>query len=236
MKSKLNEERKRMLELAGILKENESANEKVQVWFDLDGVLADFENSITNDEETKKLRADYDDLVDAEYPEYKGLSNDEIKAKFKSDLEKDPNNERVRSLKKVFNKYNKQVFRTAGRDGFFINLELMPKAKEMVKKAQEITGVKPNVLTAPIGNENDPNNPVVKEKKEWVNKHFGDLVDHIEVTVDKGRVVNSENDILIDDRQKYIDKFTSRGGSGILFKNPDDAMSKLEDLYKSLTY
>ncbi len=232
MKNKLNEEKVRMKELAGILLENE--NKEVQVWFDLDGVLADFEDSITNNKELQILKADYDELVDAEFPNYKNLSNDEIKAKFKSDLEQNPENDDVRRLKKVFNKYNKQIFRTAGKDGFFINLKLMPMAIEMVKKAHEITGVKPNILTAPIGNENDPNNPVVIEKREWVSKHFGDLVNQMEVTVDKGRVAKSLNDILIDDRQKYIDKFTSKGGSGILFKNPNNAMRDLEELYNSL--
>ena len=85
MKNKLNEEKVRMKELAGILLENDS--KEVQVWFDLDGVLADFEDSITNNKELQILKADYDKLVDAEFPDYKNLSNDEIKAKFKSDLE-----------------------------------------------------------------------------------------------------------------------------------------------------
>ena len=233
MKNILNEEKLRMKELAGILLENES--KEVQVWFDLDGVLADFEGSLKYNEELQSFRSDFDKLVDDEFPEYKNLDNDEIKSKFKKDLEENSENEDIKRLKKVFNKYNKEVFRTAGRDGFFINLKLMPMAVEMVKKAHEITGVKPNILTAPTGNENNPNNPAVKEKREWVAKHFGDLVNQMEVTVDKGRVAKSLNDILIDDRQKYIDKFTSNGGSGILFRKPNDAMIDLEELYNSLT-
>jgi 5'(3')-deoxyribonucleotidase len=111
----------------------------------------------------------------------------------------------------------------------------MPGAVDMVKKAHEITGNKPNILTAPVGNENDPNNPSVKEKREWVSRHFGDLINKMEVTIDKGKYANSENDILIDDRVKYVDKFTNGGGSAILFKEPASAMKELEDLYNSLT-
>ena len=43
MKNKLNEEKIRMVKLAGILNENNDAGAGVQVWFDMDGVLADFD-------------------------------------------------------------------------------------------------------------------------------------------------------------------------------------------------
>ena len=90
-------------------------------------------------------------------------------------------------------------------------------------------------MTAPAGNENDPNNPSVIEKRVWVEDNFGDLVDHIEITTDKGRVVKSKYDILIDDRTKYVDKFKNAGGSAILYKDANQAASELQKLYNELT-
>jgi len=228
MKNKLNEEKIRMAKLAGLMSENEESG--IQVWFDMDGVLADFDKSIDSDEELIGYKQDLDYLIDSEFPDYKGLNNDAIKLKLKSDLEKDPDNEDIKRLKKTFKTYNNRVFKIAGQPGFFANLELMPMAVEMLKKANEITGKKPNILTAPMGNENNPRNPSVLEKRDWVSKYFNNLVNQVEITTDKGRVARGPHDILIDDRQKYIDKFTNAGGSGILFLDPSSAMVDLRYL------
>jgi 5'(3')-deoxyribonucleotidase len=227
-------ERFRMQVLAGIIKEGEE-NEQIQVWFDLDGVLADMQGSLNSNDELKRLRGNLDNLIDAKFQEYKGLSDDQIKAKFKAELEVDPNNQDLKQLKKVFREYNNYVFVIAGKHGFYANLSLMPGAHEMVKKAYEITGVKPNILSSPAGDENDPTNPSVIEKKEWVNKNFGDMIDHIEITTDKARVARGKKDILIDDREKYVNVFKSAGGSAILFKDYISAISDLENLYIDLT-
>jgi 5'(3')-deoxyribonucleotidase len=228
MKNKLNEEKVRMAELAGLLSENKESG--IQVWFDMDGVLADFDKSIDNDEELISYREDLDNLIDAEFPDYQGLDNDALKAKLKNDLAENPEDEGLKKLKKTHKIYNKRVFKLAGAPGFFENLELMPMAVEMLKKANEITGKKPNILTAPMGNENNPRNPSVLEKRDWVSKYFNNLVNQVEITTDKGRVARGPHDILIDDRQKYIDKFTNAGGSGILFLDPSSAMVDLRYL------
>jgi len=228
-------ERTRMQFLAGILSENElNPKEQIQVWFDLDGVLADMDGSLKKNEELNSLREDLDNLIDSNFEDYKGLSNDDIKTKFKKELELDPNNESLKLLKKVFNKYNSKVFSIAAKDGFYANLDLMPGAIEMFDEATNVVKKKPNILTAPVGDENNPNNPSVKEKIDWVEKHFGDKVNHMEVTIDKGRVVKSKYDILIDDRTKYVDKFKSAGGSAILYKNANQAISELKKLYDDL--
>ena len=71
------------------------------------------------------------------------------------------------------------------------------------------------------------NNPSVVEKKEWVAEHFGELVGEVIITIDKGRVVKDSNDILIDDRPKYVEKFEAAGGTAILYKNSDQATAEL---------
>ena len=232
---KLISEVHRMRVLAGLIKESdENVQDQIQVWFDLDGVLADMEGSLTNSTELKSLKEKLDNLVKEKFPEWATLTNDELKEKFKAGLEQDPNNADLKELKKAHREYNNYVFKIAGKAGFYASLALMPGAVELVQKANQIVGKKPNILTAPAGNENDPNNPSVIEKRQWVKDNFGDLVDHVEVTTDKGRVVKSKYDILIDDRTKYVDKFTSAGGSAILYKDADQAASELQDLYNEL--
>ena len=63
MKNKLNEEKIRMAKLAGILNENNDSDVDVQVWFDMDGVLADFDKSIESDEEVIAYKKELDDLI-----------------------------------------------------------------------------------------------------------------------------------------------------------------------------
>jgi len=215
--------------MKNILNEINQDNQ-IQVWFDLDGVLADMEKGIENNEQIQDKKKALDDIINnnKEFDSFRGLNNDLLKLKIKSELEKNPENIELKKLKKAYKEYNSSIFRVAGKPGFYINLELMDKAKEMLVKAKELTGVKPNILTAPAGNENDPKNPSVLEKTQWVENNFGGLINKLEITIDKGRVVTSKNDILIDDRQKYVDKFLNAGGTGILFKNPEQAMNELE--------
>jgi 5'(3')-deoxyribonucleotidase len=109
----------------------------------------------------------------------------------------------------------------------------MPGAVEMVKTAGDMSGELPNILSAPVGDENDMNNPSVVEKKEWVAEHFGELVGEVIITIDKGRVVKDKNDILIDDRPKYVEKFEAAGGTAILYKNSDQATAELSRIIGS---
>ena len=232
---KLLSEVHRMRVLAGLINEaDENAQSQIQVWFDLDGVLADTEGSLNSNAEMIALKEKLDNLVKEKFTEWATLTNDELKEKFKDGLEQDPNNADLRELKKAYKEYNNYVFKLAGKAGFYAGLALMPGAVELVQKANQIVGKKPNILTAPAGDENDPNNPSVIEKRAWVKDNFGDLVDHVEVTTDKGRVVRDKYDILIDDRTKYVDKFVSAGGSAILYKDANQAAAELQKLYDEL--
>lgn len=209
-----------------------SINMDVRIFFDLDGVLADMETGLMNNPDVAKLRTELDNLIESDFPEYKNLVDDDIKSKFKKELEINPQSG-VKSLKKAFNNYTSKVFSTASKPGFYFNLPLMPGAVEMVRKANELVGKKSHILSSPVGDETDPNNPSVQEKKDWVKKHFGDHIDQIIITSDKGKVVEGKSDILIDDRPKYVEKFTSAGGTAILHKEWTDSISKLQQILKS---
>jgi len=207
---------------------------EVNVYFDLDGVLADMQGGLMQNSEVVELRKILDDLIESKFQDYKGLVDDDIKSKYKSELEKDPNSP-VKELKKAFNKYTSKVFSVAAKPGFYYNLPLMEGAKEMVVKAKELTGKLPHILSSPVGDENDPSNPSVQEKKDWVRDNFGGMVDKVIITTDKGSVVKGKCCLLIDDRPKYVEKFTSAGGSAILHKNSKDTMSEMEKMIPSLS-
>ena len=204
----------------------------IQVWFDMDGVLADFKESIDNNPDLIPLKKVVDTLIENDFPEYQGLSMHELKLKLK--LEDIDANDRLEQLNILQKNYNKRMYKIAGEPGFFANLKLMPMAVSMIKIATEITGIKANILSAPIGKEKDPHNCSVIEKRQWIGKYFKGLVNHIIITKNKGRVVESSRDILIDDRQTFIDDFTKAGGTGILFKDPESAMDELKHIITKL--
>jgi len=206
----------------------------VIVYFDLDGVLADMEGGLMQNTELVGLRKILDDLIDTKFTEYKGLVDDDIKSKFKAELEQNPESP-VKELKKAFNKYTSKVFSIAAKPGFYANLPLMEGAKEMVVKVKELTGKLPHILSSPVGDENDPTNPSVQEKKDWVKSNFGDMVDKIIITTDKASVVKDKCCLLIDDRPKYVNVFTAAGGSAILHKKSVDTISQMEQLIPMLS-
>jgi len=213
---------------------NMTNSNDIQIWFDLDGVLADMEGGLNKNEEYQKEKNVFDEYVKENYPDIINLPTDELKIYINDLLEKDPNNESARKLKKLYRNYTNKVFKVAGRDNFFYKLDLMPDSIEFLKLANKLTGNKPNILSAPVGNEDDPNNQSVIDKKRWVDDNFGELVNDVVITTKKDSVVRSKNDILIDDRIKYTSLFKNAGGSIVKYDNSKQAMNDLKNLIKEL--
>jgi 5'(3')-deoxyribonucleotidase len=59
------------------------------------------------------------------------------------------------------------------------------------------------------------------------------MVNEVIITTDKGKVVKSKSDILIDDRPKYVEKFTIAGGTAILHTDYQKTISELKKIVKS---
>lgn len=203
----------------------EDIKTSLQFFFDLDGVLADMEKGLQQNPKIVSLRKRLDDLIKNEYPQYKNLVDDEIKEKLKTELPPDaPKDHPLRPLKRAFNDYRNSVFGVAAEEGFYKNLPLMPGTKEMLEAAQKISGKKPHILSSPVQGDNTS----VQEKIDWVETNFKGLVDKIIIDTNKGKYAKSKNDVLIDDRPKYITEFESAGGSAILHKNYNTTIKEME--------
>lgn len=252
-------EQYKMRYLAGLIKEADmNVRDKIQVWFDLDGVLADMQNSLEKEQKYIELKNQLDNMIEQKFPDWTNLSNDDLKLAINDGLKGDPTNLELKALKKAYRNYNDYIFKIASRPNFYFTMDLMPGATGLIQEAYRITGRKPNILSSPVGNEKDKKNPSVIEKKRWVyknfesqliylaQKYFGDIIGRlvhklfgntigkIEITSDKGRVVRGKYDILIDDRQKYVDKFIEAGGSAILYTDTESATESLRRLYDDL--
>ncbi len=211
------------------VKFNEDNNKPpYNIWFDLDGVLADMESALNKDTFIIQYKKELNTLIETKFIEYEGLSNDDIKAKFKIELTANPNSE-VKELKKAYNNYTNRVFKVAATDNFYLNLPLIEGAEIMINTVIELTGKKPNILSSPVGDEMDPNNKSVKEKKLWIQKHFSDRVDQIVISTHKEKYA-SPNSILIDDRTKYVNQFKAHGGLAILHTDYKTTIEELKKL------
>ena len=114
---------------------------------------------------------------------------------------------------------------------FFVDLALMPGAHDMVNYASGFDA-EVKVLTA-TGYSNEEN--VGEQKRQWVQKHFGDLEVH---TVPKSEMKAKfawMDVILIDDRlEKSIIPFREKGGIGIHHTSPARTKAELDRVWKEL--
>lgn len=196
---------------------NESKKD-IQFFFDMDGVLADFDKGIEDDEryqEVKDAKKELFDYIQKEHPEVKHMTTiDDVKMFLpKGNAE----------LKELYDTVHDLIHEIADQKGFFLNLKPLKGAEEMLKAASEISGKLPNILTAPV------DSPwCADEKRQWMTKHFNGLFDKMYVDKKKEKYASSKNDVLIDDRKKYVKAFTEGGGSAILHSDPESSIEQMK--------
>jgi len=196
----------------------------LEIYFDMDGVLADFDKRISEDSLLNRLRDKWYGLLKKHNREdLRHIAKDDMKKLFAG-----PQADSVmKELKKAWNDYQSYIFVIANKEGFFLGLEEMPGARELLQKAHRLTGKLPHILTAPI-----KSNPrCEQEKEEWIRQHFGGLYDRFHCTLDK-HTFAAPNAILIDDRPRYIKPFQDNGGQVVHYKNAQQAGHDLEKLVR----
>ena len=194
-----------------------------QVYLDMDGVLADFDNAVKGTKGYPEAKEQLNGVLRG-MPELAKLTEDELKVRLQGP-QTDPG---LKALKKAFNNYRAKKYEIAGKDGFFLNLPEMPGAKELIKGVASVTGRLPHILTAPMTSSQN----CEKEKKAWIEQHFAGLYDGFYCTQEKWKFAQgNKSNVLIDDRTKYTTSFDKAGGTAIFYKgNVNDALRQLKDI------
>jgi len=215
-----------------LFEQNES---QIEVFLDMDGVLADFEKAVSLNKEVQdaeqqllnhlSTRTDLLSLFNE--PGGKDSLKSFLKKYKEHKKETGKKDDYMETLNKLLMSLNGRKYKVANIPGYFENLEEMPGASNMVEQIISLTGKLPNILTAPI----DSNENCQIEKKTWIDNHFNGRYNQFHCTANKEQFTNnSRKNILIDDRPKYVDPFRKNGGTAILHINPEDTIKKLKDI------
>lgn len=207
-----------------VIEQQQEQNQSVQVFLDMDGVLADFDKAIYSNKDYLNSKQTLNNVLKG-MPELAKLSEDELKVRLRG-LQKDPG---LKALKTAFDNYRAKKYEIAGKDGFFLNLEEMPGAKELITGVTSITGIKPNILTAPIQSSRET---CEREKAAWMQQHFGGLYNEFICDRNKAKyAARNPKNVLIDDREKYTGSWERAGGTAIFYKgNASAALNELKKI------
>lgn len=206
-------------EVINIMVNEELKPGEVVVYVDMDGVLVDFMSGISQDPAANAARDRFLSVMQ-NFPELKGLSDDELKAVLAGE-QRSPG---LKALKKAWNEWRNLKFMISGKEGFFANLQPLPGAREMLQTIATMVGRKPSILTAPVSQNSDR---CEQEKILSVEKNFSGLYSSFYCTQDKYKFAGP-NRILIDDRVKYTVPFANNGGISILHTSPKQTIIELQ--------
>lgn len=212
-----------------------------EIWFDADGVLADFDKQATQSKRVQDALTELFGFVKQSgkhtvtgrllEPTLKALDDEEspsvvtdtvfvvLKTLTPEVVMSNPN---LKQLKRLYKTVRSAVTSVATRPGFFENLPVIAGGKDLLIHARELTGKLPHILTAPM--ESMPT--CAEEKDRWFKKHMTGLYDQFVCRADKEVKVTGKHSILVDDRKKNIDKWTSAGGTAIWHRIGDTTGTK----------
>lgn len=195
------------------------------IYFDMDGVLADFQGRVDQDDFYQQAAREFKKFASKVKPELLDVHVDDLKNVFQGAQQDSV----MAKLKKLWNRQRNASYTAAGKPGHFKNLDVLPGAKKMMLAATNLTGKRPHILTAPM----ESHSTCEEEKREWVEKHLIGLFDNFYCTQDKHNFAKSQWDILIDDRPKYVNKFRSAGGTAIF--HTGDADATIQELQETVS-
>jgi 5'(3')-deoxyribonucleotidase/phosphopantetheine adenylyltransferase len=116
---------------------------------------------------------------------------------------------------------------------FFAHLPKFNTADQLIEMVKNFTGGSYSVLTSPLIGDHENS---AEQKKVWIRKHMPNP-DAVIVTGRKeSYAVNKQTkqpNILIDDRPVNIERWTGRGGYGILYQANRDSLTKVEQGLKN---
>lgn len=121
-----------------------------QVYLDQDGVLADFDASVSDAKKYPHLTRLRQEIWKV-LPQLEGFEQYEMKVWFQENAKLITSYKDVAQGHRLFKAYTSAFYAQVGKPGFFAGLDLFPGARSLVDGIIEIgQGKLPNVLTAPV--------------------------------------------------------------------------------------
>ena len=133
---------------------------------------------------------------------------------------KELTNDKTKDLKKEV------INRIVGSD-FFATLPKFPTADQLIALIKSATGGKFSILTSPLIGDHENS---ATQKKIWISKNI-EKPDEVIVSGRKEKWAKQKDgtpNILIDDRPVNIDRWTAKGGFGILYQANKDSIIKVQ--------
>lgn len=178
--------------------------ENIEVYLDMDGVLANFDKSIND----KKVHLE--ELEEAIWqlaPELRNKDAMHMKEFFKG-VQEDPV---LAKAKKVHNIYRNKFYSIMSKPNFFLDLEPMPDFMNLVDGVIKLNNGKlPNILTAPVRSDY-----CAQEKEKWCYKHIPGKFNRFICQKNKTEYADPFA-ILIDDMTKNTVPWDAAGGFAVL--------------------
>ena len=219
----------------------EDTSRKINIFLDMDGVLVDFPSALK-----EHIKGVYKMDPRALHPSSKSsrravrqlqklnLTDEGIDDLYNRSEHNFQTGGEYSPAEKIMSTYVLKAL--LGNKDLWLAMKKLDGADEVEKKAFE-SADEVYVLTAQVDKTSE------EAKHEWIARHFPQISpDRVNVDRDKGgrlrqlieqgTVREEDLNILIDDRQKFIDSFEGAGGVGIQynFETPGEAFSKLQSL------
>ncbi len=119
-------------------------------------------------------------------------------------------------------------------DHFYDRLEVLPGAKEMFDALYEKYGDRCEILTG-IPKPRRGIHTSAEDKTNWIRRLISkDVVMNIVHREQKPQFCTGKDCVLIDDYGKNIEEWQANGGTGILFKSPEETLRTLEQLEEAV--
>jgi 5'(3')-deoxyribonucleotidase len=196
------------------------------IYFDMDGVLADYDGGVATDEASTMAQEKHDKMLQVLPIRYRKMSPTAF-AKALATADSDP---ALAAYKEARSEMNHAKSSATMNPGFFAGLSLMPGARRMVNEAVKLFG-RVSILSAPVDPKSMPEvrQQCVDEKNEWLDKNFPGVFS--ERIFDKHKQnYASPAAVLVDDNRKNTIPFEKAGGTSILFISSPDTIRQLKSI------
>lgn len=205
-------------------------DDSFQVYLDQDGVLADFDASVSDAKKYPHLARLRQEIWKV-LPQLEGFEQYEMKVWFQENAKLITSHKDVVQGHRLFKTYTSAFYAQVGKPGFFAGLDMFPGAKELVDGLIEIgQGKLPMVLSAPVQTA-----WCAPEKEAWIKKNFPNKFSRFICQKNKYEFA-APGSVLIDDLLKNTVPWMENGGGLAVLYTGDvaNAHKQVQEFYDNM--